>query len=196
MWEIKLAETTEEREQVFRLRYDVYVEEMGRNLLYADHKHKRLEEALDGSAKIFAAYQDGQAIGTIRNNLAVNSNLEYYPEIYKMQETVGNAHPYYTSISTKLMIRREFRASNLFLDLFQALYKHLLVERVKFDFGDCDFPVTVFFQRLGYQVIGKVEHPEYGEGNILMLEIFNLEHLEKTHSPLRRICQNFFDGSY
>lgn len=193
MWEIKLAETPEEREQVFKLRYSICVEEMGKNQHYADHKHKRLEEPLDSSAKIFAAYQNDQVIGTIRNNLAASSNLEYYSQLYKMYETVGDAHPHYTSISTKLMIQKEFRASTLFLDLFRALYKHLLSEGIKFDFGDCDFPVTIFFKRLGYQVVGQANHPEYGEGNIVMLDVLNLEHLEKSNSPFKGIYKTFIN---
>ena len=72
MFEIRLATTAEEREQVFKLRYSIYVEEMGKSQHYADHKHKKVEEPLDSSANIFAAFQNGRVVGTIRNNLAIN----------------------------------------------------------------------------------------------------------------------------
>lgn len=193
MWEIRLAETPEEREQVFKLRYNIYVEEMGKNPYYAEHKGKILKEPLDSHAQILAAYQNGQVIGTIRNNLAISSNLEYYPHLYKMYETAGDAHPHQTSITTKFMIKKEFRASTLFLELFRSWYKHLLNERIRFDFGECDPLLTIFYQKLGYQVIGEINHPEYGYGNLLMFDVLDLEHLKKVNSPLKNICQNFFN---
>ena len=44
---IHLAETEEEKEAVFRFRYDVYVEEMGRYGAVADHEHRLLFEPED-----------------------------------------------------------------------------------------------------------------------------------------------------
>lgn len=193
MFEIRLTETAEEREQVFKFRYRVYIEEMGKKQHYADHKQKKSKEPLDSSAHIFAAFQNGQIVGTARTNFSRNSNLEYYPQLYKMYEVVGDAHPQYTSISTKLIIQKELRGSLLFVELAQVLYKHLLLEGIKFDFSDCDSPVTVFFKKLGYQVVGKENHPEYGEGNIMMLDVINLEHLEKINSPFKEVCKNFFN---
>ncbi len=193
MIEIRLAQTPEEREQVFKLRYNIYVEEMGKKPYYADCKLKILEEPLDSHAKIFAAYQNGQVIGTIRNNLAISSNLEYYSHLYKMYETVGDAHPHHTSITTKFMIKKEFRGSTLFRELFRSWYKHLLNEGVKFDFADCAPRTTILYQKLGYQVIGEINHPEYGYGNLLMFNILDFEHLKKVNSPLTNICQKFFD---
>ncbi len=56
MLEIRLAETTEEREQVFKLRYQVYIEELGWFYPDADHKYKRMEDALDISANSYDSF--------------------------------------------------------------------------------------------------------------------------------------------
>ncbi|HEY9812940.1 MAG TPA: GNAT family N-acetyltransferase [Candidatus Sericytochromatia bacterium] len=183
MLEIRLAKTPKEKEQVFKLRYQIYVEELGYTQHYVDHKHKILEEPLDKSANIFAAYQNGQIIGTVRSNYAKNSNLEYYPQLYKMRDFIGDAHPRYTSISTKLMVKKELRGSTLALRLMRANYQQLLVDGVKFDFIDCEPHMIPFFQKLGYQPIEMINHPEYGSGLAMMLNVFNFKHLEQVKSP-------------
>lgn len=191
LFKIKIAETADEKEQVFNLRYQVYIEEQGRPSHYADHKYKRLEDPLDDSANIFVAYQNEQLVGTLRNNLATNSNLEYYPQLYQM-DTVGNAYPQYTSMSSKLIIKKELRGSPLFLDLKLTLYQYLLIQGIKFDFGECDIALTYFYRKLGYQQIGRLYHPEYGEGEILRLSVQNLNHLERINSPFQHIHKSLF----
>ena len=47
------ARTEEEKEAVYRFRYEVYVAEMGRYQNVADHKRRRFREPEDDSARIF-----------------------------------------------------------------------------------------------------------------------------------------------
>ncbi len=46
-FEVGLAESAEEKEAVYRFRYSVYVEEMGRYQQSADHAGRRLVEPED-----------------------------------------------------------------------------------------------------------------------------------------------------
>jgi predicted GNAT family N-acyltransferase len=190
MLEIRLVETDEEREQVFKLRYKVFVEEMGKTPHHANHQHKTLIEPLDSSANIFSAFHNGKVVGTARNNLARTSNLEYYPQLYKM-DFVGNAHPKYTSISGKLMVLKEFRGNQIAIHLIKENYRQMLIEGIKFDFSECDSSLVSYYNKLGYKSIGTLNHPEYGEGTILMLDVLDLEHLERVGSPFKEICKSF-----
>jgi len=61
-----VAETEEEKHAVYRLRYDVYVEEMGRYRGAADHERRLLVEPEDQTARIFYAAPDGEVIATSR----------------------------------------------------------------------------------------------------------------------------------
>ena len=61
-----LAETEEEKEAVYRFRYDIYVEEMGRSSAAADHENRRLVESEDETARIWYAAQDGEVVATHR----------------------------------------------------------------------------------------------------------------------------------
>ena len=64
---VHLAETEEEKRAVYRLRYDVYVEEMGRYRTVADHENRLLVEPEDETGRIFYyATENGEVVGTVR----------------------------------------------------------------------------------------------------------------------------------
>src|SRR5262249_61959492 len=60
------AETEEEKLAVYRLRYDIYVEEMGRYRGAADHDRRLLVEPEDRTARIFYAAPEGEVVATSR----------------------------------------------------------------------------------------------------------------------------------
>src|ERR1700730_12413972 len=60
------ANTDEEKEAVYRFRYSVYVEEMGRYQDTADHVGRRLVEAEDEHSWIFYARDGDNVVGTAR----------------------------------------------------------------------------------------------------------------------------------
>lgn len=194
MLEIRLAKTPEEKEQVFKLRYQIYVEELGYSQHYAEKQHYKIEEPLDKFGNIFVAFQNGNLVGTVRSNYAINSDLGYYAELYQISDIAGDAHPLSTSISTKLMIEPHFRGSTMALRIMQANYHQLLLDRIKFDFIDCEPHMIPFFQKIGYQTIDMINHPEYGSGLALMLDVFNFEHLQRVKSPFQRLYRNFLES--
>ena len=63
---IGIAETEEERRAVYRMRYDVYVEEMGRYQSVADHEQRMLYEDCDEQSRISYAAVDGEVVATAR----------------------------------------------------------------------------------------------------------------------------------
>ena len=60
------AETDDEQEAVYRFRYSVYVEEMGRYQESADHEGRRLVEPEDEHGWIFFACDGDDVVGTAR----------------------------------------------------------------------------------------------------------------------------------
>ena len=193
MLEIRLAKTPKEKEQVFKLRYQIYVEELGYTQHYANHEQKRIEEPLDKSGHIFVALKNCNLVGTARSNYARKSDLGYYVELYKKSEIAKDAHPLYTSICTKFMVIQNQRRKGIGLGLMQAHYSQMLIDRIKFDFIDCEPQMIPFFQKLGYQPIEMVDHPEYGSGLAMMLDVFNFKHLEQVKSPFQQLYRNFLE---
>jgi hypothetical protein len=63
---IKLAETSEERELVYRLRYDTYVAEMPGFASVADHVTRQLTDEHDEHSQLLGAYAGEHLVGTMR----------------------------------------------------------------------------------------------------------------------------------
>jgi GNAT superfamily N-acetyltransferase len=185
--EIRKVRTESEASAIFRLRYEVYVEELGRSQRYADHAARSVAEPLDTGANLFCAYDGARLVGTVRTNYAWRSRLEEYEALYQL-ERCGSAYPHGTSVTTKLVVAPDQRGSTLPYRLAAATYAAALADGVSFDFVDV-YPARVpFFQRLGYQVhLPRAVHPEYGPVIVMRLGMRDAQHLAEVRSPFLRV---------
>jgi hypothetical protein len=192
MAEIRLAESDEERLAVYRLRYSIYVEEMGLDESYADHQRKLITDSLDGpKAMILAAWDGDRVVGTTRSNLIRDGGIGNYLEYYRLSklppETLAES-----SVSTRIMVHRDFRRTPLTARLACEGFRWLLSHGIHADFCDCDPKVVKFFTGLGYKVeFDDFDHPEFGLGSVMRLPVQDLDHLVKVRSPFRRILANW-----
>jgi predicted GNAT family N-acyltransferase len=183
---VKQNLTKQELHEVYKLRYSVYVEEFKYPQPYAGHKSKILKDQLDRSGNVFGIFKDNKAIGTVLSNYVKHSDLGYYSELYKMKELVNGSY-YDSSISTKLIVRKDFRSKSVAFRLALATYIQGLKDNIQFDFIDCAQEMVSFFVRLGYQVYQKnMYHPEFGPGAVLVLKLQNIVHLDKCNSPFAK----------
>lgn len=184
--EIRMVETREDRERVFRFRYEIYVEEMGRVQKYADPTRRRIEEPFDATAHLMIAERGGVTVGTLRTNFAGETDLGYYVRLFEL-DSVGNAFPSKVSLTTKLMVRRELRSGTLAVRMACAVYRFGLENGIRHDFIDCNPHLERFFQRLGFRpYMGKAEHPEYGPVLPLRLDLTDFEYLRQIGSPFSK----------
>lgn len=184
--EIRKAQARSELEAVFRLRYEVYVEELGRVQCHVDHEARTIEEPLDRSGHLFCAFDRGRVVGTVRTNYACESDLSYYSALYDMP-SAGADHPRATSISTKLLVAPAYRNTTLGYRLAAAGYCANVLAGMKHDFVDV-YPARVpFFTRLGYVMHRpEVVHPEYGAVAVMRLGMRDDAHLRAVQSPFLR----------
>src|ERR1051325_10744662 len=66
---VEWATTADQREDIYSLRYTVYVDEMHRRQPHADYSNRRIEEPWDASGRLLRALIDGVVIGTVRVNV-------------------------------------------------------------------------------------------------------------------------------
>jgi hypothetical protein len=184
---IRKVRTTSEARAVFRLRYEVYIEELGRTQRHADHAARTIEEPLDARANVFGAYDGERLVGTVRSNYARSSPLDEYEALYEMSRC-GSAHPRGTSVTTKLVVAPDHRRSMLAYRLAVATYFTGLCDGVLFDFVDV-YPARVpFFERLGYRThLPRAIHPEYGAVIVMRLDMRDARHLAAVKSPFLRV---------
>ncbi len=187
---VRAVETAEEAQAVFRLRYDVYIQELERSQRYADHGRRTIEEPLDHSGKLLAAYQDDRVVGTLRINYARTCNLSEYESLYQMQRA-GAAHPDYTSITTKLLVAADHRNTTLAYRLSMAAYSQGLCDGILFNFIDVYPQRVAFFERLGYRVhVPETQHPEYGTVAVMKVDMLDAAHFQRVGSPFLRFLQH------
>ena len=190
MFDIRLATTPAERNAVFRLRYSIYVEELQRKEKYADHASKTVVEPLDETGKIFGVWLGDQIVGTGRLNYLRDSDFSEYSELYSFDRLVS---PYteQAALSTKLMISKLYRASDVALNVVIKMCEISLADGIGIGFLDCIKPMEPFFKKLGYRMYkGRVQHPVYGD-IAPMANVMDLVHLEAVGSPLSKICKKY-----
>ena len=106
MIRIGLIQTDEELQQVFRLRYDVYVEELGATMAHADHHAKALHDEWDTTADIIGAWHNDELVGCVRLNFSDKTDLaEYEPFFHPLAKKTGKV-----SITSKLVVAKAFHA--------------------------------------------------------------------------------------
>ena len=109
---IRLAETVQDRARVFRFRYEIYVEEMGRVQQYADHVARKIEEPFDETGHIFLAEEHDMVVGTVRTNFGRDTDFGDYRELYGMDD-LGHASLRHVSVTTKFMVAQGYRGGTL-----------------------------------------------------------------------------------
>jgi len=183
---IRLVSTPEELESLYQFRYQVYVEEMKRAQVYANHLTRRIEDPLDRGGYNFAAFQGDEVVGAVRVNFPRVSSIAYYESFLDMR-WADRFRPSATSICTRLMVAPRLRRTSLAVRLAQVSYRFGLFNKIRYNFVDCDDCLTRFFAHLGYIFHQRAEHPEYGIGNVMRLDLLDRARLAQTRSPFLAI---------
>jgi hypothetical protein len=176
-----------EFEAVSRFRYAIYVEEMSRKQKYADHANKKIIDPLDDDAvRLYAAWSEGEVVGTVRSNYLRWSDIGEYAEQFALAGMPDNLQAT-TSITTRLMVHSRYRNTPLAVRLACETYQNGLEDGITTDFIDCNDHLVPYFTGLGYLVHrNNLIHPEYGIVTVMRLNLNDLDHLDQVRSPFRK----------
>lgn len=189
---IRLAESAKDRESVFRLRYEIYVEEMGRRQECADHLRRRIEEPLDATGHLFVADDDGAVVATARTNFRRDGPLEceHLYDLDRFEPFLGTI-----SMTTKLMVAPTHRRGGVAALVAMHAYQFVRQRGIQIDFIDTSPHLVRLYQQLGYRLYkDNIQHPEYGTVIPMVLLTDDIDHLERVRSPLRRSARRFPNG--
>jgi hypothetical protein len=179
--------------RVFQFRYRVYVEEMGKFQKYADHQLKMVQEPLDRTATILAAYRGDDILGTIRTNHVRDGVGEYWD--FNRMEEFDHAILERAVVTTKLLVARDVRESiaGLGVSLATTGFRLAYESGVRYSFCDCNpvpRDIERFFLKLGYRrIMPRFVHPEYGPSTSLFMCCSDIEHLRRLRSPFAQIVE-------
>lgn len=185
---IARAETEDEKQRVYRFRYRIYVEEMGKTGLgEADHRRMVVTGPLDRDAMIFYAEAGGEVVATVRINLSGDSG---FPS--ELREAYSEEHfrafPASSfSFSSRLMVTRGLRGTTALHLLLSHAYERVLERGISFDFCHCAPALVDLYQHLGYRrFTGNFVDPDVGYRVPLVLLTRDSAHLKAVRSPFWR----------
>lgn len=155
--EVRLATTDDEREAVYRFRYDVYVEELGRYGARADHERRRLADPEDERSWIFYASAGGEVVASFRITWGGDGFSERQIEQYQLAPFLAELPPEVLAVGERTMIAPRWRGADLMTVLGELSEPHSDAHGVRVVFGACEPHLVSFYAGL--------QRP-YGDRNI------------------------------
>ena len=182
--EVRLADESE-REAVFRLRHDIYVEELGLRHL-ASGGDDRMYDEEDGSGRLLVAVADGRVAGSMRLNLGadapVHASFRRDLQLDPFLEAVPEER---VMICSRFVVSSVYRGSLVPFQLFARAAEEAASEGVELVFCDCQPHLIRLYYALGFRSYGRVYSPHgWGIKVPLVLLGGDVEHMRAISSPL------------
>lgn len=196
LFEIRIATTQQEKEAIFRFRYQIYVEEMEKSVEHADYKNHILYDAMDDFSTILYALSDeSKIIGTLRVTFAPAEKFpQEIAEIFHMsvfESICGENNSKQLALSTKLAVQSEYRNSTILYLLLAKAYEIARQKKIQFNFGGANSCMLPLYEQMGYRQYTKnFTDPGYGLLIPLVMVIEDIEHFRAVHSPFYRLGRN------
>lgn len=186
---IHIANTQEEKEAIYRFRYRVYVEELKKMHLPADHERKLMYDEADGHSVLLYAMDKDRIIATVRAIFGGYGtflqedidffDLPHFVKIFKQNEI---------SVVNRLIVDKAYRHTSLTNEMMKATYVEGKKEGITLCFITCDSLLLNFYYKYGFRtyrdpVIIKNNQRRYH----LVLTLNDLAHLQKVQSPFVKI---------
>jgi GNAT superfamily N-acetyltransferase len=167
---VRVAANAAEREAAFRIRYEVYVEEMGWSTEHANHDGRFLEQPLDRTGEIWIAELDGEIVGTLRINVGSGCDLGFYHDIYSIDSLPERRGA--VGIFSNFVIRRSHRNLSIAMQLVRAAFAMVVRAEVRFALLDCEPKMARLYAWMGFEVhIPDFNHPHYGPGICMKMDV-------------------------
>ena len=158
---IAIAETEEERQAVYRLRYDVYVEEMGRYQTVADHANRMLYEEVDEQSRISYVAIDGEVVATARLTWGGDAPFpQRMIDQYQLAPFLAELPPAAIAVGERAMVRPHLRGTDLLLKLMINGISWVNDHRIQLIFGDCEPHLLNLYLGLGQRTYSRTQHQQ------------------------------------
>lgn len=186
--EIQHAQSPEDLEAIYRFRYAIYVEEMGKPMPGADHDRRLLHDALDARSTQLIARKDGELAGVIRITWGRDGLPETFVEWYGLRRFRDFAREQ-ISFTGRLMVAQKFRRSAAAIRLACEAYRLGRLSGISLDLIHTTRPLVPFFERLGHRrYASEFLDPDLGPRTPLVLALCDVAHLQRCRSPFMELA--------
>ncbi len=190
MAEIYMTKTDEERAEVFRFRYEIYVEELHIFDKDADHETRQQIDIHDDGAHLMVARDSsGELVGTLRANFGhCPSNGPEFEETYDLSRFCEVVSPERVLIISRFMVTYNHRGKSLAGKMVMRIAQFALQHGIEVALLDCQPHLVGLYQRLGFQTYKRAYNdPNFGVMVPMVLFLSDLEHHRATRSMLAPI---------
>lgn len=191
---IAVAQTEEERQAVYRLRYDVYVEEMGRYQTVADHARRILYEDVDEQSRISYAAVDGKVVATARLTWGGAGPFPHRMiEQYGLEPFLAELPASAIAVGERAMVRPHLRGTDVLLKLMIAGIPWINENRIQLIFGDCEPHLLNLYLGLGQRTYSpkNINSAEAGYLIPIVTVVEDVAYLRQLGSPLAEHLRDF-----
>ncbi|HVM97473.1 MAG TPA: cyclic nucleotide-binding domain-containing protein [Candidatus Acidoferrales bacterium] len=193
-YHIAIAEPDEERRAVYRFRYDIYVEEMGKYRNVADHAQRLFYEPVDAQSRLIYATENGEVVATARSTWGGDGPIpQRMIEQYQLEPFLAELPESAISIGERGMVVPRLRGTDLFLRLIGTSLQLANQKRIQLCFGDCEPHLLNLYLGLGQRTYSK-KNVNSTEGGYLIPILFvpeDVAYLRQIKSPLLEYVKDF-----
>jgi predicted GNAT family N-acyltransferase len=182
--QVRAVDSPEELAAVARLRYAVYVHEMGRRPAGCDDESEQLSDNEDGFSQVLAAYDGERLVGTVRltpvDRLAEGSD---WRSVYSTQDfPVDESRQ---RVISRLIVLGEYGGRMVAPKLLMAAYDSLRAGGGELAFLHCPPHLVALYEVMGFRRYREgFSHPEAGFRLPMVLIAGDWAHFEAVKSPL------------
>ncbi len=176
--------STEELDAVARLRYQVYVNELGRRPIGIDDDQQRLEDPEDAYSIVLAAFDNEKMVGTFRitpvDQLTDDSS---WRELYDNNKFP--AEPAQQYIFSRMIVTNDYRNHGLASHFFRASFDSIRQAGGELAFLHCPAHLVSLYEVMGFRRYRQgFVHVEAGFRIPMVMITGDWGHFEAVKSPL------------
>ena len=183
---LRFATSEKDRAAVYRLRYELYVEDQGLFGDEADHERRWLTDEYDGKSHIILAEIDGQAVGTARITWGSDGPFsEELRKVYDIDRFRGAVAERDIMVGTRLVVREEYRGGMLAFQLLWKTYEFAALKNAELFLANCEPHLVNKYHKLGFRPYGSLyNHVTNGVLVPIAVAAGDFEYLQEINSPM------------
>lgn len=183
---IGVALTPPEREAIYRLRYEVYIEELGYDYPAADHQARLLPDAEPRPSQLLYARIGADLAGTLKIDCGADGPFTAEEEtVYQLDRFLPLVPRARIAIFSRLMTRPGYRSGDVARALLAYTIAYLQAREAQLLFCRCRPHLLGFYERLGLRTYAPVVTTAVAGILVpLVLIVDDLPYLERVQSPL------------
>jgi hypothetical protein len=189
--EIRQVTYDDDYQAVARLRYDIYVEEMGKRPAGTDDHCRTLTDSMDAHSVIYAAFDGGRAVATGRITPAeCLPEGSYWRRFYEFHRFPGAQSK--QVIYSRLMVRPDYRGSMVMPGILVEAYERFRSEGKEFGFLHCAPSLVSLYEMVGCRRYKKGEIDPDAGFRIPMVQVLgDVEYFSRVRAPILRSVRKF-----